>query len=128
MQYTIKEVSEKMNLPAHTIRYYENEGLLPFLKRDENGYRIFDDSDLGWLEFISCLKITGMSLEDLRKIILLTYNESEDFDSRRKILLEHREKLKIQQENLNRAFNKVEVKLEYFNQLEKQYKNDKFNN
>lgn len=33
MAYTIKEASEKMNIPAHTIRYYEKEGLLPFLKK-----------------------------------------------------------------------------------------------
>ncbi|MBU7216854.1 MerR family transcriptional regulator [Staphylococcus gallinarum] len=125
MAYTIKEASEKMKIPAHTIRYYEKEGLLPFLKRNENGYRLFDEKDLGWLDFISCLKITGMPLEDLRKIITLTINEEENFDSRRKVLIDHKKDLFKQQEQLNKAFEKVDVKLEYFNQLEKEYKNRK---
>ncbi|MCE4051001.1 MerR family DNA-binding transcriptional regulator [Bacillus sp. Au-Bac7] len=33
-EYTIKEVSKKMKLPTHTIRFYEKEGLLPFVKRE----------------------------------------------------------------------------------------------
>ncbi|WP_379547003.1 MerR family DNA-binding transcriptional regulator [Oceanobacillus sojae] len=38
---TIKKASEKVEVPVSTIRYYDNEGLLPFIKRDENGYRMF---------------------------------------------------------------------------------------
>jgi DNA-binding transcriptional MerR regulator len=119
----IKEVSQKTNLEPHTIRYYEQEGLLPFIKRDEHGYRNFEESDLGWFDFINCLKITGMSINDLRKIITMTVNEEKDFDSRRKILLDHKRKLEQQQEELNKAFNKVEVKLQYFDDLEKEYNN-----
>lgn len=119
----IKEVAQKTNIEPHTIRYYEQEGLLPFIKRDEHGYRNFDESDLGWFDFINCLKITGMSINDLRKIITMTVNEEKDFDSRRKILLDHKRKLEQQQEELNKAFNKVEVKLQYFDDLEKEYNN-----
>ncbi|MFQ3800803.1 MerR family transcriptional regulator [Staphylococcus equorum] len=119
----IKEVAQKTNLEPHTIRYYEQEGLLPFIERDEHGYRNFRESDLGWFDFINCLKITGMSISDLRKIITMTVNEEEDFDSRRKILLEHKNVLEKQQEALNKAFNKVDVKLQYFNELEKNIKN-----
>ena len=119
----IKEVAQKTNLEPHTIRYYEQEGLLPFIERDEHGYRNFRESDLGWFDFINCLKITGMSISDLSKIITMTVNEEEDFDSRRKILLEHKNVLEKQQEALNKAFNKVDVKLQYFNELEKNIKN-----
>ncbi len=57
----IKDVSQKTNLEPH----------------------------LGWFDFINCLKITGMSINDLRKIITMTVNGEEGFDSRRKILLDH---------------------------------------
>ena len=119
----IKEVAQKTNLEPHTIRYYEQEGLLPFIKRDEHGYRNFDESDLGWFDFINCLKITGMSINDLRKIITMTVNGEKNFNSRRKILLDHKRKLEQQQEELNKAFNKVDVKLQYFDYLEKEYNN-----
>ncbi|MCD8841151.1 MerR family transcriptional regulator [Staphylococcus arlettae] len=124
----MKEVAEKTNLEPHTIRYYEQEGLLPFIERDEHGYRIFKESDLGWFDFINCLKITGMTINDLKKIITLTVNEDTNFDSRRKILLDHKKKLEQQQEALNKAFNKVDVKLQYFDDLEKEYNRVNKNN
>ncbi|MEC0305062.1 MerR family transcriptional regulator, partial [Terribacillus saccharophilus] len=113
MDYTIKEVSEMMNIPAHTIRYYESEGLLPFIQRDDNGYRVFRKEDIGWLDFISCLKVTGMSVSDLRKIITLTVSGEDNFDLRRSILLEHRKTLEEQQKQLDKAFEKVKTKLNY---------------
>lgn len=44
MEYHIKEAAAKVGLPTHTLRYYEQQGLLPFIKRDENGNRIFSES------------------------------------------------------------------------------------
>ncbi|MDT3920237.1 MerR family transcriptional regulator [Staphylococcus saprophyticus] len=123
----IKDVAQKTNLEPHTIRYYEQEGLLPFIERDEHGYRVFKESDLGWFDFINCLKITGMSINDLRKIITMTVNGEKDFDSRRKILLDHKKVLEQQQEALDKAFNKVDVKLQYFNDLEKEYEKNSQN-
>ncbi|MGL4373259.1 MAG: MerR family DNA-binding transcriptional regulator, partial [Turicibacter sp.] len=46
MSYTIKQVSEKTNLSTHTIRFYEKEGLLPSVHRNELGNRSFTDTDL----------------------------------------------------------------------------------
>ena len=60
MVYTIKEVSEMTGIPATTLRYYDKEGLLPYLKREKSGYRIFDDTDLTMLQIVDCLKNTGM--------------------------------------------------------------------
>ncbi|MEG6584247.1 MerR family transcriptional regulator [Dendrosporobacter sp. 1207_IL3150] len=62
MTYTIKQVSQKLDLTAYTLRYYEREGLLPFVGRDNNGNRIFNDHDIEWLILIRCLRDTGMSV------------------------------------------------------------------
>ena len=40
-QYTIKDAARIMNVPASTIRYYDKEGLLPFIERQESGCRVF---------------------------------------------------------------------------------------
>ncbi|MBD1381966.1 MerR family transcriptional regulator [Metabacillus arenae] len=119
--YSIKEVSEMMDLPTSTIRYYEKEGLLPFVQRDKNGYRLFHEKDLGWLDFIRCLRVTEMSIPDLREIITLTIEGGDNFDVRRSILIEHRKELLKQQEQLDNAFEKVKTKLEYFDKLEEEY-------
>lgn len=78
-------------------------------------------------ELMQLLKIMGMSINDLRKIITMTVNGEKDFDSRRKILLDHKKVLEQQQEALDKAFNKVDVKLQYFNDLEKEYEKNSQN-
>lgn len=46
MTYTVQEVAKKMGLTTYTVRYYHDHGLLPYVKRDENNNRVFDDVDL----------------------------------------------------------------------------------
>ena len=69
MGYSIGEAAKKAGLSAYTLRYYDKEGLLPFVERTPSGFRIFKDSDLEWLAVISCLKSSGMSIKDIKKFI-----------------------------------------------------------
>ena len=64
---TIAEASKKYEITADTLRYYEKEGLLPFIKRSESGIRVFGESDFGWFSIIHCLKQAGMSIKDIKK-------------------------------------------------------------
>ncbi|WP_042163353.1 MerR family transcriptional regulator [Paenibacillus gorillae] len=56
MGYTISQVAERTELTAHTLRYYDKLGLLPFVDRDKAGNRDFKESDFVWLDIITCLK------------------------------------------------------------------------
>ena len=69
MNYTISEVADKMNLTPYTLRYYDKEGLLPFVDKGTNGRRIFKESDLEWLMIIECLKSSGMPIKDIKVFI-----------------------------------------------------------
>lgn len=69
MSYTISQAAEKMNLTSPTLRYYDKEGLLPFVGRSPSGIRMFKDSDLEWLNLIECLKSTGMPIKDIKQFI-----------------------------------------------------------
>ena len=69
MIYTIKQVSEIMGVSVPTLRYYDKEGLLPFIERRENGTRLFKESDLKTLEIISCMKKSGMPIKDIKVFI-----------------------------------------------------------
>ena len=69
MGYSIGQVAQKTGLSTHTLRYYEKEGLLPFVKKSGSGLRIFSDSDLSWLAMIECLKETGMPLKGIKQYI-----------------------------------------------------------
>lgn len=65
--YTIKEAAEMMHISTSTIRYYDKEGLLPFMERPASGYRIFFKNDIAMLHIIECLKKTGMSIKEIRQ-------------------------------------------------------------
>lgn len=56
MYYTVCEVAKRLNLSPHTIRFYSKEGLLDFVERDQNGNRIFKESDFERLFIIASLK------------------------------------------------------------------------
>ncbi|MFR4483291.1 MerR family transcriptional regulator [Sellimonas intestinalis] len=55
-KYTIKDAARIMGVPTSTIRYYDKEGLLPFVERLASGYRIFTEKDIATLRIIDCLK------------------------------------------------------------------------
>lgn len=52
-----------------TLRYYDKEGLFPFVERSVGGIRIFHDEDMDWLELIECMKHTGMPIKEIKHFI-----------------------------------------------------------
>ena len=66
----IGEVSTRANLPAKTIRYYEEIGLVKPL-RDTNGYRAFRESDVHKLVFLGRARALGFTIEDCRALTAL---------------------------------------------------------
>ncbi|ANY66158.1 dipicolinate synthase [Paenibacillus sp. BIHB 4019] len=121
MAFYIKEAAEKVNLPTHTLRYYEQEGLLPFIKRDEHGNRIFDDNDLLWLDLIVCLRKTDIPLSELRSIVELTKAGDSTAAERKQILEKHKEKMMEKQRDLDSAFIKIKAKLAFYDEIEKKF-------
>jgi DNA-binding transcriptional MerR regulator len=78
--YAIGEISRLVDLSQRTIRYYEEIGLLHSVRRIENGKRVYTDSDVRRLKFISRLKVLGLSLAemvDLEKIYRKERNNRE---------------------------------------------------
>lgn len=66
MHDTIAQASKKTGISIHTLRYYDREGLLPFIERSANGNRLFNETDYEWITVLQCLKNTGMSLKQIR--------------------------------------------------------------
>ena len=54
MIYTVGEMAQKLGVPASTLRYYDKEGLLPFVERSSGGIRMFRETDFEWLQVIRC--------------------------------------------------------------------------
>ena len=69
MFYTIGEAAEKVGVAPSALRYYDKEGLLPFVERSGGGIRMFKDSDMEWLRLIECLKKTQMPIKEIKQFI-----------------------------------------------------------
>jgi DNA-binding transcriptional MerR regulator len=65
----VSELAERAGVAPSTVRFYERAGLLSSPRRAANGYRVFDESALDELAFISRAKGIGMSLEDIADLI-----------------------------------------------------------
>jgi DNA-binding transcriptional MerR regulator len=64
-RHSIGEVSVLTGLSQHTLRWYEQIGLMAYISRDHAGQRRFSDRDLEWLDLIGRLRTTGMSVADM---------------------------------------------------------------
>ena len=100
MVYTVGEMARLLNVPASTLRYYDKEGLLPFVERSSGGIRMFKDSDYEWLQVIGCLKKAGMSIRDIRQYILLAMQGDSTIGDRLQMFYAQRERLLEQMEQL----------------------------
>ena len=115
--YSMKEVSKKMDLPAHTLRYYEESGILTDIARNENGQRLYNDYNLQQINLIKWLWACSLSITEIRSF----------FDSLRahmpaaervNILKEHHQYLDKKQQELADAVKLLEIKIDYFSKQE----------
>lgn len=64
---TIQEAAQATGLTTHTLRYYERIGLIHPIDREENTRRRYSTDDIGWIDFLTKLRATGMSIKDMQK-------------------------------------------------------------
>ena len=124
MEYTIKQAAEKMNLTPYTLRYYDKEGLLPFVERDSAGNRLFSDNDIEWLGLICCLKNTGMPIKQIRCFIQDALEGDHTIENRVEMLIEHRNSVLKQIEDLNRNLEKINNKINYYSSHLEKYRKE----
>lgn len=82
MFYTVGEMAKRLGVAPSTLRFYDKEGLLPFVERSDGGIRLFKDSDFEWLMVIGCLKKTGMPLKDIKEFIEMAIQGDDTIDKR----------------------------------------------
>lgn len=114
MKCSISEAAKRTGLSAHTIRYYEKEGLLPFVERNPNGIREFSESDFEWLAVIECLKGTGMSIKEIGEFIGWCMEGDATLQQRLDMFLVQKQKLQEKMAELNRFMEKIDRKIHYY--------------
>lgn len=114
MAYTVGEMAKLLGIPASTLRYYDKEGLLPFVARSPGGIRMFQESDMEWLRVIGCMKMAGMSLKDIRQYIEMALQGDDTIDLRLAMFRCQREALERHMEELRHTMEMVDYKCWYY--------------
>lgn len=114
MVYTIGEMAELTGITPSTLRYYDKEGLLPFVERDKSGKRLFSDEDYEWLKVIECLKKTGMQLRDIRKFVLMAIEGDSTVNERLELIIKQRQAVEKQIADLQETLVTLDFKKWYY--------------
>ncbi|MBC1337212.1 MerR family transcriptional regulator [Listeria innocua] len=112
MNYTIGAFSREVELSIDTLRYYEKEKLI-LPKRNEINRRIYDSSDITWINFIKKLKQTGMPIKDIKEYAKFRYLGDQTIEQRMTllykqydVLVEKREEIELYTQFL---LNKIDI-------------------
>ncbi|MEU1791714.1 MerR family transcriptional regulator [Streptomyces sparsogenes] len=113
-RYTIREVAEYTGLSAPTLRWYEQIGLMPQVRRSPTGQRLFDNRDLDWLAFVTRLRMTGMPVADMVRFAELVRQGEATFAERREILQQTRREVIARIAELRDTLFVLESKIDFY--------------
>ena len=99
MEYLIQDASKKLNISIYTLRYYDKEGLTPFVKKDENGVRKYTEEDLEWIRLLMNLRDIDMPISNIKEYIQLYLQGDKTIDERRDLMCRYTEYIKKKIEN-----------------------------
>ena len=114
MSYSIGEISQRLDIAPSALRYYEKEGLLPFVERSDSGIRQFTDIDLEWLIIIDSLEKTGMPLKEIKDFVKMFEERDTTIARRLEIVRRHRAVIQQQVAKLNEIILALDFKEQYY--------------
>lgn len=85
----IGAAAEITGVPAKTIRYYEEIGLILPARRSENGYRNYADEDIQILRFIQRARRLGFSVRDVESLLTLWQDKDRASADVKKLAIKH---------------------------------------
>jgi DNA-binding transcriptional MerR regulator len=107
----IGELAKRSGLSAHTIRYYERIGLLPYADRDRSSRRDYDASILVWIAFLGRLKATGMPIREMLRYAALREQGAGTEAERRALLEKHRERVRAHMAEIKASLLVLDAKI-----------------
>jgi DNA-binding transcriptional MerR regulator len=114
---TIQEVARATGLSPHTLRYYERVGLIHPIGREENTHRRYTPDDVGWIDFLTKLRATGMSIKDMQKYAELQRRGDESLPERIEMLKSLRDKVEAHMDELNEHLKLIYYKIEFYQKI-----------
>jgi DNA-binding transcriptional MerR regulator len=115
---SVSEAAVQVGLTAHTLRWYEQEGLVDRVARDSAGRRRYTEADLNWLNMLTCLRRTGMPIADMRRYAELARQGDATIAARRALFERHRARVLTRMAELEEDLKRLDRKIDIYTQLE----------
>ncbi|MFM0739686.1 MerR family transcriptional regulator [Paraburkholderia xenovorans] len=115
---TIGQVAETIGVSTHTLRYYEQAGLIRAVGRTQAGHRLYSPADLDWLQFVMRLKATGMPIVGMQAFAALRANGEPTVGERRRMLVAHRDAVLARIAGLQSNLGAIIDKIAYYEAVE----------
>ena len=113
---TIAEVSQKYDISADTLRYYERIGLIPPVPRTKSGIRDYNEESCGWIVLMKCMRKAGVQIEALIEYVALFQQGDSTLDARKALLMEQRDQLLARMADMQASLNRLNDKIERYEQ------------
>jgi DNA-binding transcriptional MerR regulator len=110
----IGDVASRTGRSVHAIRWYEAQGLMPGVARDNGGRRVYSDHHVGWLDLMDRLRCTGMSIAQMREYTALVKQGSSTLKQRRALLAAHRARVQDNIAQWRQAQALIDAKIEFY--------------
>ncbi|ANF97154.1 MerR family transcriptional regulator [Paenibacillus bovis] len=117
MPMTIREAAELTGLSEDTLRYYERIDLLPPAERKSNGHRFYTAEQVQGIIFMTRLKSTGMTLEEMKAFRALISQGESTLEQRKTILRQQHEHISSEIRRLKDVQEVLEYKLNHYDRL-----------
>ncbi len=111
---TIKEVCEKFDITADTLRYYERVGVIPEVNRTSGGSRDYTEENLKWVKNAICLREAGISIESIAEYVKLFQQGDETIAARLSLLIETKEQVLEAKKKYDDALARLDYKIERY--------------
>lgn len=115
-KYSVTEAAKISGLSAHTLRYYDDLGLFPFLQRAQGDKRLFSDADMQWVQLIECLRNTGMPISEVKNYVELCLMGDSTLNERLEIVKRQETIMKEQIKEMRKHLKLLQFKKNYYEQ------------
>jgi DNA-binding transcriptional MerR regulator len=112
--FHIGELATRTGRTVHAIRWYEAQGLVPGVVRDQGGRRLYGELHVGWLDLMDRLRRTGMSIAEMRAYTALALQGRTTLHERRQMLAAHRARVLETIGEWKRALSLVDRKIDFY--------------
>lgn len=122
--YNIWEIGQIFDVPSSTLRYYEELGILPEVKRDEHKQRVYTDEHIDRLQAITCFKRTGLPMSKIHDFFEYAENLRDNIDKVVDMMENHEKYIVDQMEKMQQDLDHIRQKVRFYNGIKKAIEKD----